>query len=61
MDTYLGETAQTWLELKKRAEKLDVLDLVREIGMLRGKVSFYESRLDDMDRFKLSDVKREEV
>lgn len=52
MDTYLGETAETWLELKRKALELDVMPLIRENASLRAKVSYYEARLDDIKRFR---------
>ena len=49
---FLGEEIDFWLELKEKAEKLDKVDCVREIAYLRAKVSFYESRLDEINNFK---------
>ena len=52
MDTFLGHTIQYWIELQKKARQLNVVKLLEEIAELRGKVSFYESRLDEMDDFR---------
>ena len=51
MNEFLGEKLSYWSELKHRAESLDVVDLVREVSILRAKVSFYEKRIDDMAGF----------
>ena len=51
-DTFLGHTVKYWLELEKKARKLDVVKLIEEIAELRGKVSFYESRIDEMNVFR---------
>jgi hypothetical protein len=48
MDTFLGHTMEYWLELQKKAEELAVTDYIEEIAKLRGKVSFYESRIQQM-------------
>lgn len=51
-DLFLGHPISYWLELQKRADKLDVVDLLDEIAELRGKVSFYESRFDQIETFR---------
>lgn len=45
---FLGHEAKYWLELEKKAEKLDVIDFIAEIAKLRGKIDFYESRIKQM-------------
>lgn len=57
METYLGHTVKYWLELERRAEKLDVTDWIEEVAGLRAKVSFYESRLDQIDTFRKNQFK----
>jgi hypothetical protein len=49
MDTYLGHDIKYWLELQKKAEELKVVDFIQEIADLRGKISFYESRIKQMN------------
>lgn len=49
---FLGHTIKYWLELEKKARQLNAVKLLEEIAELRGKVSFYESRLDEMDKFR---------
>lgn len=48
--TYMGHDINYWLELEKKAEELGVIDYLEEISKLRGKVSFYESRIEQMNR-----------
>lgn len=52
LDTFMGEPIEYWMELQKKAEALKVTDFIREIAELRATVSFYESRLDDIARFR---------
>ena len=42
---FLGHDPKYWLELEKYAKKLDITDFIEEIATLRGKISFYESRI----------------
>lgn len=49
---FLGEKIPYWVELKAKAEKLDVCNYIKEIAELRAKVSFYESRIDEITTFK---------
>jgi hypothetical protein len=48
---FLGEEYEFWLALKERADRLDATNLIREIAVLRSKVSFYESRIKAMSTF----------
>ena len=48
----LGHPLEYWIELQERADKLAVTDCIAEIAALRAKVSFYESRIDELSRFK---------
>lgn len=50
--TYLGHGINFWLELKAKAEKLDVIKWLEEIAVLRAKVSFYERRIKEMEDFR---------
>lgn len=50
-ELFLGETFDYWIELKRQAEELKCDKLIGEIATLRAKVSFYETRIDDMNRF----------
>jgi hypothetical protein len=47
-----GKSMKYWIELQKKAEKLDVVDYLMEISELRGKVSFYESRIEELNKFR---------
>jgi hypothetical protein len=51
---YLGHPMMFWVELKRRVdERPDTLGydrLLQEVVDLRGKVSFYESRVNEMAR-----------
>lgn len=51
-DLFLGHDIPFWLELKKKAAQLNVVDLIKEIADLRSKVSFYESRIEQLNIFK---------
>lgn len=51
---FLGEPIEFWKELKNRFEKIDPetsiqrSNLLDEIVNLKGKISFYESRIQEM-------------
>ena len=50
---FLGETVDYWLKLKSEFENKNLtFDYFKEVLALRIKVSFYESRLDEMNRIK---------
>lgn len=48
-DNFYGKSFEYWLELEKRSKenKLDN-NLLEEVIQLRGKVSYYESRIKEM-------------
>lgn len=55
-NTLLGHTLEYWSELNSRAEaitdgSLYLPRLLEEIAELRGKVSFYESRVKELHAF----------
>lgn len=50
-ELYLGHDVKYWLELEKRVLTLGVMNYLEEIAILRAKVSFYESRIKEMDEF----------
>lgn len=55
----MGKPYAYWLELEQRAEQLNtsstsVPKLFQEIAELRGKVSFYENRVREMNVFRVS-------
>jgi hypothetical protein len=52
MEEYLGHNINYWIELQRKAAHLDVVDWLQEIGNLRAKVSFYESRIKQLHDFK---------
>ena len=49
---FFGEPMKFWKELKRHADVLEVTDWINEIAELRAKVSFYESRIQQMQVFK---------
>jgi hypothetical protein len=49
---FLGHKPEYWLELQKKADELNVGDLIKEIARLRGKISLYESRIAEMNFIK---------
>ena len=51
MDEFLGHPISYWIEIEKETQKLGYSKLIQEIGNLRGKVSFYESRIEEMNNF----------
>ena len=52
IDTFLGEPVSFWVELKKRADKLEVNDLLRDLAELSARVHFYEMHIDRMEQFR---------
>jgi len=57
MDLFLGNPMNYWIELQRRVElgAADALEkkvLIQEIADLRGKVSFYESRIDQINNYR---------
>lgn len=51
MVMFLGKTTEYWLELERQADTLNVPHLIREVASLRSKISFYESRIQDLSTF----------
>ena len=51
---FLGHDTNYWLELEEQAQKLAVVKWIEEVAKLRAKVSFYESRILEMEEFKNS-------
>jgi hypothetical protein len=49
---FLGEPVDYWMELQRHAEDLQVTKLLAEIASLRARVSFYEARIAEMERFR---------
>jgi hypothetical protein len=52
-DTFMGRPVSYWTELQRRFDTLharpaEMGDLLEEIAILRGKLSFYESRIEEM-------------
>jgi len=55
MEEFLGHSIGYWLELQKRVDEKDVkrgAD-IEEIVWLRGKISYYESRMKEMQEVSL--------
>jgi len=54
MDQFLGRPIRYWIELQARfdashARPIIAADLIQEISELRGKLSFYESRIKEIN------------
>jgi len=49
---FLGHNMGYWLELERHAKELSVTHLITEIANLRAKLSFYESRIEEMDMMR---------
>lgn len=49
---FLGETTAFWAELRRRANELDVKNLIRDLAELQAKVGFYERELDRINQFR---------
>ena len=52
-DTFLGQPAAYWRELLERLDSLvvnprEATELLAEVAILRGKVSYYENRIQQM-------------
>ena len=52
INRFLGETIEFWIELKNTSDISDTTGLINEIASLRARVSFYEDRIKDMERFR---------
>lgn len=48
MEYFFGHTCEYWLELQRRVSPPEHRELIEEIARLRGRISFYESRIKDM-------------
>lgn len=51
-EQFLGHDIAYWVELQKKVDTLEVANYLQEIADLRGKVSFYESRVEELNDFK---------
>lgn len=49
---FMGRSLDYWQTLQAEAKNLRVTELIEEIAILRAKVAFYESRLDQMEQFR---------
>lgn len=49
---FYGKPISYWIELDRKARELNVENLIDEIAELRAKVSFYESRIEEMNMIK---------
>ena len=47
-DMFLGRPYEYWIELQYKAEQAGVANYVEEIAALRSKVSYYESRIQEL-------------
>jgi len=50
-ELFLGKPITYWLELNRKMEDLQLDKLIMEMATLRAKVSFYESRINEMEKF----------
>jgi hypothetical protein len=46
---FMGYPVDYWLELQKQAKEMKTVGLIEEIAKLRGKLNFYESRIQQME------------
>jgi len=51
MTLYMGMPHEFWAELKEWSDDRGYTDLIQEVATLRSKISFYESRIDQMANF----------
>ena len=52
MEMFLGKTIEYWMQLEGDAKLNKTFDYFTEVVMLRAKVYFYESRLDEMNKLR---------
>jgi hypothetical protein len=59
----MGKETAYWIELQARCEELgsenlmeDIVSLVKENYRLRGRITFYESRIDQMNVIRKEDI-----
>lgn len=50
--TFLGENPSYWAELKKRADTLNVSDLIRDLVNLQAKIAYYETQIERMNKVR---------
>lgn len=53
--TFLGHPTNYWIELESKVEKLNYQHLIQEIADLRGKLSFCERRIKEMNDILIID------
>ena len=51
IDKFLGQSFNFWIEVKEGLDKKGTVELIQEIADLRSKVSFYESRINQLSNF----------
>jgi hypothetical protein len=61
-DRFLGESIGYWIELRRRVEMTGLTSirtsaLVAEINELRGRLSFYESRIKEMNATAIQELR----
>lgn len=54
VEIFLGHDIEYWLMLQQKATTFDVVDLIQELATLRGRLNFYESRIEQMMKLKES-------
>ncbi len=48
-DQFLGKPIKYWIELDKNIKEMSYEGLIKELVELRGKISFYESRIQEIN------------
>ena len=52
LSKFMGYSVDYWLELQKHAKEMKTVELIEEIAKLRGKLHFYESRIQQMETMR---------
>ena len=53
---FMGHDMEYWAELERDAIKNDKTDYIQEIANLRARVSFYESRINQLHKFMVRKI-----
>lgn len=51
MNDFLGKPLSYWIEIDKDLKDKDTSQLINEVCTLRAKVSYYESRINELSEF----------
>lgn len=52
MQEFMGKPIHYWTELKHKADELNLESLLKDNANLRSRVSFYEDKMAEMERFR---------